>query len=189
MEENKNVDESAIDSTKTDEEIEEEKKAEELKNSQDAPTDTEVELAALKIKLSDTEKERDNYKTGLLKERGKITEDDFINDENRETVDAVIDKKVKIALLDNQIVQDRQKEQELMNKIIKENRELKVALKSKAQPINASQGSGSEDRNNDKKEFFTEELKAEIFKKFPNLAKNPKGLETLKANIIKNREK
>ena len=194
MEEIKNVDESVIDSKKTDEEIAEEArlaeeaKAEELKQGQDAPTDTEVELAAVKVKLIETEKERDNYKTGLLKEKGKITEDDFINDENRETVDAVIDKKVKIALLDNQIIQDRQKEQELISKIVKENKELRVALKSKSQPTGASRGSGSEEEGKNK-EFFTEEQKAEIFKKFPNIAKNPKGLETLKANIIKNRTK
>jgi len=196
MEEIKNVDGSVIDLTKTDEELEEEKrleeekkKEEELNRGQNAPTDIEVELAITKERLAKAEEERDNYKTGLLKEKGKITEDELINDENRETVNMVIDKRVKIALLDSQIVQDKIKERELTERLLKENKELRVALKSKSQPTNTGQGSGSDEDKEIKKDFFSKEQEAEIFAKFPNIAKNPKGLEMLKANILNNRTK
>lgn len=160
---------------------------EDIKTSEN-PTDTEVVLAAQTAEIERLEKERDGIKTARLKERGDLTEENFVNEENRETVKAVVDKAVKEALLSSQIVQARQKQEEYIAQLAKENKELKVALKSKAQPTNASQGSSSEAEES-KVDFFTKEQEEEIFKKFPNIAKNPKGLETLKANILKNRVK
>ena len=162
-------------------------KTEEDVKQSEVPTDTETELAAQKMEIDRLEKERSNYKTAALKDKGLLTEENFVNEENRETVKIVVDRAVNEAILNTQIVQARQKEQDLLAKILKENKELKVALKSKAQPTNASQGSGSGEES--KVDFFTKEQEEEIFKKFPNIAKNPKGLETLKANILKNRVK
>jgi len=179
------VDQPEIDLTKTG--TDNQPIVEDIKQSE-VPTDNEVKLAVQDELIISLTKERDNYKSAVLKDRGNLTEDNFVNEENLPTVEAVIDKIVSKKILDNQIVQAQQEKQKLLDAVLRENKELKVALKSKAQPVNASIGSGSESEDTSK-EFFTEELKAEIFKKFPALAKNPKGLETLKANIIKNRAK
>ena len=84
--------------------------------------------------------EKDNYKTVALKRLGKLPGDaDFLGDS-----ELSVQEQIKLALLDKEIeAQNRLKEEET-RKILKENAELKLALKNRPETsIGSSAGSNA----------------------------------------------
>ncbi len=106
--------------------------------------------------LIQVRKERDNYKNGLLVSKGKKNIEEFSDDE-KESIQDVITRTVaeQIAATRNQDLD--KKEQALIEKLAKENRELKLAQRNRAQTSNISTGSKTDTTNTSKPSEFTAE--------------------------------
>ena len=103
---------------------------EEKKEGAEVIVDSTIEVDPIAEKdrvIEGLTKERDNYKAVALKRLGKLPGDaDFLGD-----AELSVAEQVKLALLDKEIeTQNRLKEDET-KKIIKENAELKLALKNR----------------------------------------------------------
>lgn len=139
-------------------------------NSQNAPIENannSVLLSQTLLELEKTRKERDNYKTGLLKAKGKL-EDDTLSDEERfrviareeamRTHESLLEDKEK-GLTEN-IIKEYQE-------TLKENKELKVALHTRATLPTANAG-GSQNRTDEAiKSFFSPEQREALKKRNP----------------------
>ena len=101
--------------------------------------DYEAESLKLNTELAKVRAERDNYKRGMLKAKGKVTTDDTSEDEL--SLDERIERKVQEKLLESQ----EAKLVEAQTKIIKDAstkvKELTLALKNRAQITTASTSS------------------------------------------------
>lgn len=76
--------------------------------------------------------ERDNYKNVALKRLGKLSNDaDFIAGEDG--TEMTVAEQIKIALLDKEIDSEKKAKDELYTKTLRENAELKLALKNRPQ--------------------------------------------------------
>lgn len=138
------------------------------------------EVDALKFELAQIEEEkkllaveRDNYKRGLLKAKGKIEED--FGDEN-ETTDEKIARIVEEKLMHSREAQLEARKLEVMEKALKENAELKLSLKNRSQ---APVGQGTNNESMQVQDhFFSEQQIADL---------KARGLdpEKVKKNMLK----
>lgn len=109
-------------------------------NSASAPSTTEEDfLTVLEAKDAELKKvsdERDNYRKGMLKAKGKLP-----NDED-EKVDMIrqIAREEALAIQEARLSAEKD---DLIKKALRENKELKLALKNKGQVNNASIGASS----------------------------------------------
>lgn len=108
-----------------------------------SPTEQDLvgQLALKEKELEKVRSERDNYKTGLLKAKGKIAGDEEID--NIELMRQIA-KEESLTILEERLTADRQA---IINKALKENAELKLALKNKNGTPPASIGVHSESQN------------------------------------------
>lgn len=138
------------------------------------PTSAEVDLAA---ELEAVRTERDNYKKGMLKSKGKLPEDE----ENQENLDEVIARKVQEALNSTRDADLEAREKAAIEKILKENRELKLATQNRSQiGAGAGQGASIESQPSTTDTFFSAEQLAEF-------KKRKLDPEKVKQNILRNR--
>jgi len=103
---------------------------------------TEDFIAVLEAKdqeLAKVRAEKDNYKRGLLKAKGKVEEED-----DSEDIDAKIDRKVNERLLDSKEAQLIQEKENLLKQALKRNKELETALKNRSQISPTGAGSHQE---------------------------------------------
>ena len=93
----------------------------------------DVNLIAEKdAKIAKLIEERDNYKTVALKRLGKLPGDaDFLGGKDEDGGELSVAEQVRIALLDNAIESERQLKELETARIIKENSELRLALKNR----------------------------------------------------------
>lgn len=111
-----------------------------VKNDTVAPEgDIDYEAEYLKMKA-----ERDNYKNGLLVAKGKKTLQDFAEDEQEE-IQEVIAKTVKAEVAALKANDLDKREEDFVQKLIRENKELKIAQRNRQQMTAASTGSKSSD--------------------------------------------
>lgn len=139
-----------------------------------APTQTEVDLAT---ELETVRIERDNYRKGMLKAKGKL---DDVDTSDPVALEEIVQRKVAEAILNTRDAELEAREKALMDKVIKENRELKLATQNRAQ-INASTGQGASIETKDTPDaYFSAEQLTEL---------KARGLdpEKVKANILKRR--
>ncbi len=115
--------------------------------------DYEAELAKKDAEISKIAIERENYRKGLLKAKGKIPEEDD-NSSNEEDLDAKIDRKVQEKLLATKEAQALAEKDVLVTSLAKKNKELTLALKNRGQ-ISSTTGQGS---NQDKPEPKTDNI-------------------------------
>lgn len=134
------------------------------------PTNAEVELSA---ELEAVRKEKDNYKRGLLKAKGKL-------DDDQPNLDELVSQKVAEALNASKEAELDKKEQVLVEKVLKENQEMKRALQNREQISSAPQGTGNTGTPSTTDSFFSPEQLAY----FKQRKLDP---EKVKANILKNR--
>lgn len=117
---NKGVEEVVTDAPVTVEGVEE--------TNQVAPPDYEKEFNALLEENARIANDRDNYKKGLLQAKGKLPQDLGIEELDLETL---VERKVQDTLLRTKEFQNEQAKQDLIKNIVKENKELKLALQNK----------------------------------------------------------
>ena len=102
--------------------------------------DYEALLAEKDKELSQVRTEKDNYRKGMLKAKGKLPEED--DNSSEEDLDAKIDRKVQERLLQTREAQVQSEKDALVLSLAKKNKEITLALKNLRQ-INTSSGQGS----------------------------------------------
>jgi len=91
--------------------------------------DYEKEYFALLEKEAKTASDRDNYKKGMLVNKGKLPE---VVEDDTSDLDALIEKKVQDTLLRTKEFQIQQTKEDLIKKVLAENKEMKIALANKS---------------------------------------------------------
>jgi hypothetical protein len=111
------------------------------------------ELTLTQEKLAKAEEDRDNYKAVALKRLGKLPGDaEFLDKDGNGELSVA--EQVRLALLDREVEQARKEEKVATDKLIRENSELKIALKN--QPGTSLGGSGSGTSTEVKDNVFSE---------------------------------
>jgi hypothetical protein len=129
------------------------------------PVETPDYLAVLKEKddkIAKLSQDKDNYRVGMLKYKKLVEE----NPEDKSADDERIKQLIKEEILDTQIAQEVREKDLIIQKMAKENAELKVAVQNKSQMPNLPGGS-SQPENDLKVEELTADQKAY----FDNLSK------------------
>ncbi len=160
----------------------------EAKAAQDAADKAALEadpLALRDAKIAKLEEERDNYKAVALKRLGKLPGDaDFLATEEGQKELSVAEQ-VRLALLDREVETERKAREDETKKIIRENNELKLALKNRPDPsLGGDSGSGTEVKDN---VFSAEQIKV-MKEKAIRLKVDPdKFVESAKKNFLARR--
>lgn len=141
------------------------------------PTSAELDLAT---ELEAVRKERDNYKQGMLKAKGKLPEQE--TGVPLEKLDEIVSSKVQEILSSNRDAELEAREKSVVEKILKENRELKVAMQNRSQlSVGSGAGAGtSPSMSPTSDNFFSAEQLADLKRR--NI--DP---EKVKQNILRNR--
>lgn len=92
-------------------------------------------LAEKEAELQKAQEERDNYRRGMLKAKGKVQEETFSEEESDEDKMRRIAREEALSIREQMIQREKD---DLIKKALKENSELKIALKNKAQLTPAS---------------------------------------------------
>lgn len=139
----------------------------------------------LQAKLKKTEEERDNYKKVALVRKGKLPGDaDFFSEENQ--AELSVAEQVRIALLDREAEQIKQQEKTEVTKLVRENSELKLALKNR--PNSSMGGGGSGSSVEVKDGVFSQAQLDDLTKRAERLKTDPvKFIENAKKNLMRNR--
>ena len=143
-------------------------------------------IAAKDAEIAKLAEERDNYKAVALKRLGKLPGDaEFLNKDG--TSELSVAEQVRLALLDKEIESVQKAKQVETNRILKENAELRLALKNRPQssigggsgsvPLEVKDNVLSEQQINDLKKR-AERLKVKDVNAF---------IEKAKTNLQKNR--
>lgn len=128
---------------------------EEAKNA--ATLQLEAQLAEKDAEIVKLSEERNNYKKGMLKAKGKI--DDI--DDTEESIDEKIDRKVQERLLDSQFIKAQKDKEDIIKQVLARNKELETAIKNRSQISSAGMGSSSDEKLIAKDNILTDEhLKA-----------------------------
>ena len=150
--------------------------------AQTTEVDYEAQLAAKDTEIAQIRTERENYRKGMLKAKGKLPdEDDTLSNED-EDLDAKIDRKVQERLLSTREAQIQSEKDALVSSLAKKNKELTLALKNRGQ-ISTTSGQGSnEDRQEVKTDkYFSKEQIASLKAK----GWSDEKIETAKKNMLK----
>lgn len=115
--------------------------SEETVTRETVEVDYEAELKKKDDEIIKIREEKENYRRGLLKAKGKIPDEDD-NSSNDEDIDARIDRKVEEKLLATKEAQALADKDALVASLAKKNKELSLALKNRGQ-ISSNSGNGS----------------------------------------------
>ena len=139
---------------------------------------TLAEHEALVAELAKAKEDRDNYRKGLLKAKGKAVKED--HDVEEPDLDTLVKQKVAEALEQEKEVLAEKKYDAAIDALLQKNKVLALALQNKANMPNASAGSGHGSKDEPIDTFFTADQLADLKKK---------GLdpEKVKANLLKKR--
>lgn len=154
------------------------------------PTATEVDYEALlaekDAELARVRDEKENYRKGMLKAKGKLPQDEGSddNDASPENLEAIVERKVQEKLLNTREAQIQAERDQALKAVLKRNKELELALKNRAQ-VASSSGQGS---NLDKPEvksdsFFSNDQIASLKAK----GWSDEKIAKLKENLVKTR--
>ena len=158
-----------------------EEKAVETKVEVAAPqqeVDYEAELAEVNAKLKKSEEDKENYRKGMLKAKGKLPEEDNLE----EDLDERIARKVRETILTTQDAELLAKKDKLSADMAKKLKEMSVALKNRAQVTDTSATGSNKDKPEVKVDSFFSKEQLDSFK-----AKGwtDKKIEDLKQNMLK----
>lgn len=145
------------------------------------PSELEVQLAEKDVEIARLTTEKENYKKGMLKAKGKLPKDDEEEDDSEESVDDKVKRLVKESLLDSQIGKVQSEKDNLLKKALARNKELETAIKNRSQISTADAGSGSEQ----KLVIKDTTLSAEKLAKFKSMGWDDKKIERYKQNLSK----
>ncbi len=168
---------------------EEEKKAVELKEAEAAaakakeevnqPSEIEKQLAEKDALIEKLSTERENYKKGMLKAKGKLPKED--EEEDEEDIDAKIERKVQEKMLDTELAKAQKEKDDLLKKTLARMKELETAFKNRDQIATSDTGSGSESKFTVKDNVLSDEK----LKQLKALGWNDKKIELFKKNLTK----
>ena len=143
--------------------------------------DYEAELKRKDAELAQIRIEKENYRKGMLKAKGKLPEEETLDTSTPEGLDELVDRKVQERLLATKEAQAQADKDEFIAAMARKNKELTLALKNRGQVLNpAGQVSNQEKPEGRSDTFFSNEqlnaLKAKGFddKKIEELKKNMK---------------
>lgn len=141
---------------------------------------TELELVLERAEKA--EEERDNYKAVALKRLGKLPGDaEFLDKEGNGELSVA--EQVRLALLDREVEKARGEEKVAREKLIKENNELRLALKNR--PGSSAVGGGEGSSAVTKDNVFSEGQLNELRQRAIRLKADPeKFIERVKQNIL-----
>jgi len=112
--------------------------------AQEAPTaqkDLEAQLAEANARLAKLAEERDNYKKGMLKAKGKLEDDD--NDEDAPSIREIARAEALAALAETDLVRATQERDTIIASALKENKELRLALQNRPGGATATGGNSA----------------------------------------------
>lgn len=144
----------------------------------DGQVDYKALLAAKDAELVKAREERENYKKGMLKAKGKILEDGA-NDEP--TVDNLVEQGVQAQLLATKEETLEREKAEIYERALRENAELRTAIANRGQITTDSVGVSSEPTMVPKGQFFSDAQIATLKAKGWDDAK----IEKAKQNMLK----
>ncbi len=139
-------------------------------------------IAQKDAELAQVRTEKENYRKGMLKAKGKLPEEEGSDNQIPEDMETIIDRKVQERFLSTKEAQLQAERDSAFNAVLKRNKELEVALRNRGQ-INSSTGVGSNQEKPQGKvdSYFSNEqiqnLKAKGF--------DDKKIEQLKINMTK----
>lgn len=107
--------------------------------------DYEAVLKQKDQEIEQVRKEKENYRKGMLKAKGKIP-DDSSGDDEIENMEALIDRKVTERFLSTKEAQLQAEKDNALKAVLKRNKELEVALKSRGQILDTSASGANLDR-------------------------------------------
>lgn len=146
------------------------------------PVDYQAELAAKDAELVKVREEKENYRKGMLKAKGKPADSGKGAQDGELSLEEKIAEAVKAQMLDSAEVRIQREKDEVSAKILKENRELRLAMANKSQISNGSVGASSETTIESKAgQFFSDAQLADLKKR----GFDDKKIEMLKKNILK----
>lgn len=140
------------------------------------------EITKLKEENAKLTEDRDNYKNVALKRLGKLPGDaDFLSGKDGEEL--TVAEQVRLALLDKEIELNKKAQEDETKRIIRENSELRLALKNRpGSGIGGDSGSSTEVKDNVFSEAQIETLKQRALK----VGADPeKFIAAAKANLQK----
>lgn len=140
-----------------------------------AELDLEAELASKDAEIERIREERENYKRGMLKAKGKLPEEDV-----EETVEETIRRITREELLNSQQAKAQAEKDALIQKALRENKELKLALKNRSNLTPSGGSAGPEKEVIKDNTFSTDQIK-DIKAKFPHWT--DKEIEQFKQNL------
>lgn len=161
------------------EEIEKAKLEEEARLEAEKANDPLIKLQEENARLQE---ERDNYKKVALQRKGKLPGDtDFFKD--TDDGELSVAEQVKLALLEREIEKTREAEKAEIERIRKENSELRLAIKNRpGSSIGGDSGSSSDVKDN---VFSVEQIKV-LEAKAKRLGADPeKFIQNAKLNLMK----
>jgi hypothetical protein len=144
--------------------------------------DTGAVVAEKDAKIAKLEEERDNYKAVALKRLGKLPNDgEFLSGDDDEKKEMSVAEQIRLALLDKEIESEKKAKEDELKRIIKENGELKLALKNRPDTsLGGDSGSVVEVKDN----VFTADQINEMKKRATRLHLDPdKYIENAKRNF------
>lgn len=113
----------------------------EIKQPNASEVDPEAVISQLLDENKRLEQDRDNYRKGLLKAKGKLQETE---EEPEEDIDTKIDRKVQERLAQTTYADSQKRLAEEALKLARENKELKKSLANRGQLSSKGQGGGSQ---------------------------------------------
>lgn len=160
---------------------EENKSVEEVPVIEQPVEKTELELALERAKKA--EEERDNYKAVALKRLGKLPGDaEFLDKDGNGELSVA--EQVRLALLDREVEKARAEEVVAREKLIKENNELRLALKNRPGSSIGGNGGGSSVETKDN--IFSEAQLQALRAKAQRLKADPeKFIQQAKDNLLR----
>ena len=138
--------------------------------------DAEARIAQLEADKAKLITENANYKLGILKAKGKKQDEDFEEETEEERIARIVQEK----LTQTKISQIDSEKEELLKKLAKENKELKLAQLNKTNTPPASIGTHSEAPGVQDTLVTPEQLAA-----FKKMGWDDKDIERYKANLRK----
>jgi hypothetical protein len=151
-----------------------------------APITTEVDyeavLAQKDAELAQVRTEKENYRKGMLKAKGKLPEDSQTDDEGTETQEQMFRRIAREERLSEKETQIQADKDNALKAVLKRNRELELALKNRGQVTSTSAGGSNQDMPAGKVDNYFSNDQIASFK-----AKgwDDKKIETLKKNLLK----
>jgi len=144
--------------------------------------DYEAQLAAKDAEIAKIASEKENYRKGMLKAKGKLPGDNQVDSDDSETLDEKIARKVQETVLSTREAQVQAERDAIQKASLKRIKELELALKNRSQVTSVS-ASGS---NHDKPEVKTDDyLSPEQLNYFKSKGWSNEKIEEFKKNAKK----